>query len=81
MQHTRYAEITIWSAERAPAALRKAFHGLLSPNASIIKISSLAAQDAVVEAWVRSQSAMPVIARVQLHGGAVALLFAPSRLG
>jgi hypothetical protein len=60
--------------------LKRAFCGLLSPGAWIVKIDSTAAQDIVVEAWIRSFSAMPLAARVELEDGAIALLFAPRQL-
>ena len=76
----RSPDIMLWSADKAPRSVRKAFCGVISPNAWIVKISPAAAQDIVVEAWIRSHSAMPLLARVQLQGGAIALLFAPPQL-
>jgi hypothetical protein len=61
-------------------ALRRAFCGSLSPGAWVVKISSTAAQDIVVEAWIRSHGAMRLVARAQLEGGAIALLLAPRQL-
>ena len=73
-------DMMMWPAKEAPSTVRTAFSGVLSPGAWIVKISSALAQDIVVEAWIRSHSAMTLVERIQLDGGAIALLFTPPQL-
>jgi hypothetical protein len=73
-------DIMMWPAKEAPSTVKRAFCDILSPGAWIVKISSALAQDIVIEGWIRSHSVMPLLARVQLRDGAIALLFAPPQL-
>jgi hypothetical protein len=69
-------DISVWAAENAPADLSQALPGPLPPGAWVMRISSTAAQNVLVEAWIRARSPTPLIARVQLEDGGLALLFA-----
>jgi hypothetical protein len=70
-------EVTLWVVEHAPEAIKKAFPDPLPPNAWIMKLSSQAIQDIELEAYVQFYARTPLIGRVQLDDGGIALLFAP----
>ena len=70
-------DISVWNVYNVPPAIRSLFYTPPPLSAWILQISPEAAGSVELEAWIRSQSSIPLIDRTQLDDGSVALMFAP----
>jgi hypothetical protein len=70
-------ELWVWSVADAPAAIKNAFTRPIPENGWVVKLATTVVKDIMIEASLLSLHALPLLDRVQLDDGGVALLFGP----
>jgi hypothetical protein len=74
-------ELWMWLVADAPAVIKNAFTEPIPGNGWVIKLAKTIAKDIAMEACLISLSTLPLIGRIQLDDGEVALLFGPDGPG
>lgn len=68
-------DIWVWRIKNVPAAVKNAFTGPVPEDGYIIKLARNVAENIALEASLLSIYTLPLISRVRLDDGGVALLF------
>ena len=71
----------MWRVADTPAAIKKAFTAPVPEDGWVVKLAKTVAKDITIEASLLSLRALPLLGRVQLDNGEVALLFGPNASG
>jgi|tagenome__1003787_1003787.scaffolds.fasta_scaffold20986646_5 hypothetical protein len=74
-------DVWVWRVADAPAAIKKAFTAPVPEDGWVVKLAKTVVKDITIEASLLSLRVLPLLGRVQLANGEVALLFGPDASG
>ena len=74
-------DVWVWRVADTPGEIKDAFTAPVPEDGWVVKLGNTVVDDITIEASLLSLRALPLLDRVQLESGEVALLFGPDTFG